>query len=463
MPDGVVDDVTDVGVGKLVGDLGTAPGGSDEAGLAQDLEVLGKQWLAHHPPGGLERGLQFMDATRPFSELDDRGQADCRRKGLEQIHCAGQPVRHFRIEHCEYISCSLYKQQAIDPSRVSQGSVFATIPDTAYRYLKLIQTSCRGSVDLQHRRTMFRFAKMASGTVLLGAVLMAAGWVSSSTSAAASGTSTVAVVAGENQYGNVASQVGGKYVRVYSVDSNPNVDPHTYEATPSVGQKIAQANLLIENGVGYDTFMGTLASASPNSARKVINVQHLLGLPGSTANPHLWYDPKTMPAVAKALASDLSALDPAHASTFYANEAKFVASLQPWLNAIAAFRANDAGTTAATTEPVADYLLTAMGIKNLTPWQFQADIMNGTDPTPQDVSLEQGFFTKHQVKVFCYNEQVTDPLTDSVRQNALAARVPVVGVYETMPVPGYDYQTWMMAELNAIKKAITTGVSTQHL
>ena len=123
----------------------------------------------------------------------------------------------------------------------------------------------------------------------------------------------MAVVAGENEYGNVASQIGGKYVSVYSVDSNPNTDPHTYEATPSVGQKIAKANLLIENGVGYDTFMDTLASASPNSARKVINVQHLLGLPDSTPNPHLWYDPKTMPAVAQALASDLSALDPAHA------------------------------------------------------------------------------------------------------------------------------------------------------
>jgi len=247
------------------------------------------------------------------------------------------------------------------------------------------------------------------------------------------------------------------------VDSNPNTDPHTYEATPSVGQKIAKANLLIENGVGYDTFMGSLASASPNSSRKVINVQHLLDLPNSTANPHLWYDPTTMPAVAKALASDLSALDPAHAATFRANETKFVVSLQPWLNAIAAFRAKYAGTRAATTEPVADYLLTAMGIKNLTPWQFQADIMNGTDPTPQDVSLEEGFFTKHQVKVFCYNQQVTDPLTDSIRQAALATRVPVVGVYETMPVPGYDYQSWMMAELNAIEKAITTGASTQHL
>lgn len=314
-----------------------------------------------------------------------------------------------------------------------------------------------------------RSGKLAVGLVGLGAVsLVAAGCGASSspdaaTATAGSGGTKVAIVAGENEYGNVAEQIGGPYVTVYSVDSNPNTDPHTYEATPSVGQKIAQANLLIENGVGYDTFMDTLASASPDPSRQVIDVQHLLGLPDNTANPHLWYDPKTMPAVARALARDLSALDPAHAATFQANETSFVASLQPWINAIAAFKAKYGGTTAATTEPVADYLLTAMGIDNLTPWQFQADIMNGTDPTPQDVALEEGFFTKHQVKVFCYNQQVTDPLTNSIRQTALRAGVPVVGVYETMPVPGYDYQSWMMAELDAIQKAVTTGQSTQKL
>ncbi len=273
----------------------------------------------------------------------------------------------------------------------------------------------------------------------------------------------VAIVAGENEYGNVASQIGGRYVSVFSVVSNPNTDPHTYEATPGVAQKIAGANLLIENGVGYDTFMGTLAAASPNPGRKVINVQHLLGLASSTPNPHLWYDPKTMPAVARALASDLATLDPAHAPTFRANEVTFVDSLRPWLQAIAAFKATHRRTRAATTEPVADDLLSAMGIENLTPWQFQADIMNGTDPTPQDVSLERVLLTKHEVKVFCYNEQVTDPLTDAMRQAALQAGVPVVGVYETMPVPGYDYQSWMMAEFRAIERAVTAGVSTQHL
>ena len=117
----------------------------------------------------------------------------------------------------------------------------------------------------------------------------------------------------------------------------------------------------------------------------------------------------------------------------------------------------------ATTEPVADYLLEAMGAINKTPFRFQADIMNGVDPAPQDVTLENGFFTDHTVKVFCYNQQVVDALTTSIRLGALKAGVPVVGVYETMPTPGYDYQSWMLAEVNAIQKAVTQGVSTQHL
>jgi zinc/manganese transport system substrate-binding protein len=112
---------------------------------------------------------------------------------------------------------------------------------------------------------------------------------------------------------------------------------------------------------------------------------------------------------------------------------------------------------------VADYLLTAMGIDNLTPFQFQADIMNGTEPSPQDITLENGFFTKHQVKVFCYNQQVVDALTTSIRTTAQRTGVPVVGVYETMPTPGYDYQRWMLAEVNAIENAVAHGISTEHL
>ena len=208
-------------------------------------------------------------------------------------------------------------------------------------------------------------------------------------------------------------QIGGKYVKVTAIESNPNTDPHTFEASPSVAQAVSAASLLIENGVGYDTYMEKIESASPNSSRKVINVQHLLGLPDSTPNPHLWYKPATMPAVAKALASDLSALQPAHASYFQANATAFDASLQPWLTALAEFAKRYPGTTVATTEPVGDYMLEAAGIENLTPFSLQADIMNGTDPAPQDVSLEESLFSGHKVKVFVYNQQVTDSLTET--------------------------------------------------
>jgi zinc/manganese transport system substrate-binding protein len=195
----------------------------------------------------------------------------------------------------------------------------------------------------------------------------------------------------------------------------------------------------------------------------VIDVQKLLGLPDSTPNPHLWYDPKTMPAVAKAVADDLGAIDPGHAGDYQANLARFDSELQPWLQAIGSFKAKYAGIPVATTEPVADYLLEAMGIDNLTPFRFQADVMNGTDPSPQDIAMENGFFSAHKVKLFAYNQQVVDPLTESIRSNAQKSGVPVVGVYETMPTPGYDYQSWMLAETRAIQNAAVGGTSTLHL
>ena len=269
-------------------------------------------------------------------------------------------------------------------------------------------------------------------------------------------------IGAENEYGNVLSQIGGKYVHVSSILNNPNTDPHTFEASPSVAEEVSSAQLIVQNGVGYDTFMNKIESASPNPKRKVIVVQKLLGLPDSTPNPHLWYSPTTMPTAAKAMDVALAALQPSHAAYFHANLLRFDNSLKPWTDAISAFKAEHSGTPVATTEPVADYLLEAMGMDNLTPFVFQADIMNGVDPAPQDITLEDGFFTKHLVKVFCYNQQVVDPLTTSIRNDAENAGIPVVGVYETMPT-GYDYQTWMTAELNAIESAVADGVSTEHL
>jgi zinc/manganese transport system substrate-binding protein len=298
---------------------------------------------------------------------------------------------------------------------------------------------------------------------LVAAGLLALVIAGCGSSSPAAGRGVISAIGAENEYANVLGQIGGRYVHVSSILNNPNTDPHTFESSPSVAQQVSSAQLIVQNGVGYDTFMNKIESASANSKRKVIVVQNVLGLPADTPNPHLWYAPRTMPAVANVMAADLSALQPSHAAYFKANLTKFIASLTPLHQAIAAFKSKYGGATVATTEPVADYLLQAMGTNNLTPFAFQADIMNGVDPAPEDITLENGFFTKHQVKVFCYNEQVVDSLTSSIRDTAQRAGVPVVGVYETMPTPGYDFQSWMMAEVKAIEKAVTAKISTQRL
>jgi zinc/manganese transport system substrate-binding protein len=297
--------------------------------------------------------------------------------------------------------------------------------------------------------------------VLVAGALGLAGCGAAAAPAAAKGT--VAVVAAENEYGDVAAQVGGRYVTVTSVESNPNTDPHTYEVSPSVAGEVAGARLVIQNGVGYDAFMDKVESASPSSSRQTIDVQDLLGLPDDTPNPHLWYRPSTMPAVADRIAADLAHDQPAHAAYFRHNAAVFVASLHPWLAAIAHFRATYPGTPVATTEPVGDYMLEAAGTDDLTPFGLQAAIMNGTDPTPQDVSLEDGFFAHHDVKVFVYNQQVTDSLTAGFEAAAIRDHIPVVGVYETMPTPGYHYQSWMLAEVDALERAVADHASTEKL
>ena len=303
-------------------------------------------------------------------------------------------------------------------------------------------------------------AAVAGAVVALA--LTAAGCGSTTASNSADSSTVITAVGAENEYANVLAQIGGRYVRVSSILDNPNTDPHTFEASPQVAQEVSSAQLIVQNGVGYDSWMNKIESASPNPHRRVMTVQRVLGLPASTPNPHLWYDPVTMPAVAKAMAAGLSALQPAHQAYFQARLKAFNQSLAPLLAAIAQFKAKYPGITAATTEPVADYLLAAMGIKNLTPFRFQADIMNGVDPAPQDIALENSFFAQHKVKLFAYNQHVTNALTTSIRDNARKAGVPVVGVYETMPT-GYTYQRWMLAEVNAISKAVSSKISTQRL
>ncbi len=267
----------------------------------------------------------------------------------------------------------------------------------------------------------------------------------------------------ENEYADVIGQIGGVHVRVTAIETDPNTDPHSFEISPRIAARIAGAALIVKNGLGYDGWADRVVAASPNAARQVIDVQHLLGLPDSTANPHLWYDPKTMPLVAKAIAAALSRLMPEDAAYFAANLRSFDASLAPWTAAITDFRTQYGNTPIAATEPVANDMLQAAGADILTPTSLQTAIMNGTDPAPQDVTAQNALFSARKVKVFVYNQQVTDTLTKSFLSRAKENGIPVIGVYETMPTPGFTYQSWMLAEVVALRRAVAERVSTQTL
>ncbi len=255
----------------------------------------------------------------------------------------------------------------------------------------------------------------------------------------------------ESQYANVMAQIGGPYVEVRAIEDNPNADPHEFELSPGVARLLHGADVVVANGLGYDSWADKLLAGGKAT---VISAQAVRHLPASTPNPHLWYSPATMPAVARAVAAAYAAKDPDHANAYWRNEQAFVASLTPWNKALAGIKAHYAGAKVAVSEPVADYLLQAAGLSIATPFSLQAAVMNGTDPAPQDVSAQQALLSTGKVRVFVYNQQVTDALTTSFRAIAHKAGLPVLGVYELMPPSAKTYQNWMLQTTRALAQAL---------
>ena len=255
----------------------------------------------------------------------------------------------------------------------------------------------------------------------------------------------------ENQYANVLEQIGGPYVAVSAIQSNPNTDPHEFEATPSIAKIFHQADLVVENGLGYDSWASQMLAGTHAT---VISAQKLLNLKDSTPNPHLWYRTDTMPAVAAAAAAFFEQKDPAHKAEYQANLEKFDASLQPWKQEITKVKAKFAGAPVAVTEPVADYLLEETGLKILTPFSFESAIMNDTDPAPQDVAIEEGLLRNKKVRLFAYNEQVTDPQTQTLLDIAKHHNIQIVPVYELMPLTVKNYQDWMLKATQSLYTAL---------
>lgn len=262
----------------------------------------------------------------------------------------------------------------------------------------------------------------------------------------------IAIVAAENVYGDVARQIGGRGVAVMSILSNPDQDPHLFEASASVARAVADARIVIVNGAGYDPWMAKLLAAAPRKERRVIEVAALLHRT-TDDNPHLWYDPATMPAVAKALAEALARLDPGRRADYAANLERFRAALRPLEGRIAALRQAYAGTPITATEPIAGYLAAALGLA-MRNERFQLAVMNGTEPSAGDIARFQDDLRRRAVRLLIYNSQTANPLTERMRALAARAGVPVVGMSETAPAD-LPYQDWMLAQLGALEAALS--------
>ncbi len=262
------------------------------------------------------------------------------------------------------------------------------------------------------------------------------------------------VVAAENFYGEVAAEIAGPGVPVSSILSNPNTDPHEFELSPSVARQVAAASIVAYNGAGYDPWMTRLLAASPATERAAIEAAALVGAkPGD--NPHLWYDPRTMPAMARALAAVLERQDPADGRGFRQRLSVFLASLAPLDAKISAIRAKWAGTPVMATEPVFGDMAAALGLR-MHNQRFQVAVMNGTEPRPSDIAAFEADLRGHRVRVLFYNAQVSDNLVQHMRNLAQASRVAVVGVTETMP-PGASYAGWMLRQLDTLDRVLAAG------
>jgi zinc/manganese transport system substrate-binding protein len=298
--------------------------------------------------------------------------------------------------------------------------------------------------------------------VALSAVLTLGGCSGGSTPASspasASSAATVKVVASTNVWGDIASRIGGDQVEVTSIIDDPNKDPHEYQASGRNQLALSQAQLVVENGGGYDDFVDTMLQSAGNPKVVVLNAVDLSGdkaAPGQDLNEHVWYDYAAVRKVAEAVRDQLTTIDPGGSTVFATNTQAFTAGLDKLNASVADLKGKYAGKGAAITEPVPLYLLDAMGLVNKTPEEFSKAIEDGTDPAPSVVDQTLALFSHHAVSVLAYNQQTSGPLTQEVLDAANAAKVPVVAVQETVP-SGKTYLDWQAGIITALGQAIAS-------
>jgi zinc/manganese transport system substrate-binding protein len=266
-------------------------------------------------------------------------------------------------------------------------------------------------------------------------------------------TSGLQVVAAENFWGNIASQLGGSHVHVKSIITDPSADPHLYESNAGNAAAVSSADVVIVNGEGYDDFMGKLLGGSKNSNRQVLTAQQILGAPDG-ANQHLWYDIPRVSEVASKITDSYIAKDPSHKADYQHGLTVFDQSLQPLLQTISQIKQQYPGTPVAYTEPVPGYLLNDAGLSVKTPEGFAKSIEDGDDPSPADTEAMDALMTDKGVKVLLYNAQATSPVTEHVKDLAKQAGIPVIGVTETLPTNEKSYQSWQADQLKQLVSAL---------
>ncbi|MEV6781023.1 zinc ABC transporter substrate-binding protein [Streptomyces sp. NPDC051098] len=266
----------------------------------------------------------------------------------------------------------------------------------------------------------------------------------------------VPVVASTNVYGDVVKQIGSDKVDVVSIISDPAQDPHSYEASTRNQLELAKAKVVVENGGGYDDFVGRMLRGSGNSSAEVVDAVDASGkrpAADGAFNEHVWYDLPTMGKVADRIADALAKAAPADGAEYRQNAKTFKDDLAGLQEETKQINSRHAGTPVAVTEPVPLYLTEASGLVNKTPADFSEAVEEGDEVSPQSLRDTLALFTDRQVEVLVYNEQTAGPQTEKVEKAAVDNDIPVVAVTETLP-EGEDYVSWMASNIDALKNAL---------
>jgi zinc/manganese transport system substrate-binding protein len=296
--------------------------------------------------------------------------------------------------------------------------------------------------------------------VIIAVAIVAAAYISTNTTVTTSSgiasSKVIKVVAAENFWGSLVSQLGGNHVSVLSIVSDPNVDPHQYEGNIADAQAVANASLVIVNGAGYDTWALNLISASNTPNQVVLNVQQLINQ-SVDANPHFWYSPYYVNDTVKAMYKDLVKLDPSDTAYFTQQYSSLNASLySSYMSREVEIKQHYSGSPVAATEDIFIYMANATGLNVISPPGFMKAVAEGNDPSAQDVVTFQQLMQggNSSVHVLVYNKQTVTPLTENIKSLAAQHQIPTIGVTETIQPPDATFQAWMGAELLDLQNAL---------